>query len=187
MEMSRLHQDATTVQQNLLAQADQLMVTDGLKSPVLNDFQKSRYWQELALTYIRKEPVDFGKSFLLGVFHLFFNLDTRKYEEVFGNPVTVMDIKSYPNLINLAKAFVARKGAAGLLIGGLIAVYLLVTYAGAALGIFISWKHYPDKPFLLMILLLILYFILVTGPTGLARYKLPAIPFYLVFTGIGYP
>jgi hypothetical protein len=76
-------------------------------------------------------------------------------------------------------------GASRLVVAILVAAYLFIAYVGAGLGIVVGWRRFGWRH-LLLILLFSLYFVLVTGPAGLARFKLPAIPFYLTLTAIGY-
>jgi len=169
----------------LLAEADKMMQADGLRPQDLDGFQKAQYWQELAVGYIKNDPGAFVRSYLLGVFHTLFSLDTKAYSRILGLPADDFDIKGYTSILDATKAFLGKKGIVGLLIGGTIASYLLVTYLGAMIGLLASWKRYADRPSLVLILLFALYFVLITGVAGLARFKLPAIPFYLAFAGMG--
>jgi 4-amino-4-deoxy-L-arabinose transferase-like glycosyltransferase len=184
MEMSARHADARTVRASLLAEADGMMQAEGRSPQELNAFQRAQYWQRLAVGYIGRKPTAFARSFLLGVFHMFFNLDTKTYAQVLGLPTVDFDIKGYDSIVDLASAFIEKKGVLGLLLGGAIAPYLLVAYAGALVGLVVSWKRY-DGPSLLLVLMFALYFVLITGAAGLARFKMPSIPFYLAFSGIG--
>ena len=96
-------------------------------------------------------------------------------------------LRHIPILIDLARAYLEKAGAVGLLIVfGVLALNLLVTYLGAKIGLISSWRRDYDKPVLLLILMITVYFILLTGSQGYSRFRLPAIPFYLAFTGIGY-
>jgi 4-amino-4-deoxy-L-arabinose transferase-like glycosyltransferase len=186
MEMGRRHEDSAAVRKSLLAEADKMMEADGLHSQDINEFQRAHYWRKLAVRYISNAPIAFGRSYLLGVFHTFCNLGTRDYAETLRLPAVDFDIKAYTNILDLAKAALEKKGAVGLLIGGAIAPYLLITYLGAIIGLLTSWRRQYDRPSLLLTVLLAVYFVLITGVAGLARFKLPSIPFYLAFTGIGF-
>ena len=186
MEMGRRHEDTAAVQKSLTAEADKMMEEDGLHSQDLNEFQIAQYWRKLAVRYISNAPIAFGKSYLLGIFHTFFNLGTSSYAEILGLPAVYFDIKAYDNILDLAIAFLEKKGVVGLLIGGVIALYLLITYSGAIVGLLTSGGRHDDRPSLLVIILLAGYFVLITGVAGLVRFKLPTIPFYLAFAGIGF-
>ena len=185
MEMARRHEDSHTVRTALLYEADRMMAADGLQPQELNPFQRAQYYQRLAIKYITGDSLAFGQSYLLGVFHTFFNIGTKGYADMLRLPMAEFDIKAYTNIFDLAKAFLREKGAVGLFVAGLVVPYLLVSYSGAALGFLISWKRY-DRRFHFFILLFGSYFIVTTGAAGLARFKLPSIPFYLTFTGIGF-
>ena len=184
MEMTERGQSAGEVRAALMAEAGEVMARDGFQPGDLTPFEQAGYWQKLALRYVRAKPLQFGQTYLLGILHTFANLDTSGYAQMLRLPVGRLDIKAYTNLLDLAKAFLQQKGAAGLLIAVLIAPYLLSTYLGAAVGLFAAWKRH-DRWFLTLCLLITLYFVAATGAGGLARFKLPAIPFYLPFTAIG--
>ena len=69
-------------------------------------------------------------------------------------------------------------------LAGAIGAYLVVSYLGAVAGIVVSCKRYDWRTTLLL-LLLGGYFVVLTGAAGLSRFRLPVIPFYLGFTGVG--
>ena len=184
MEMAARHQDARAVRGALLAEADNMIEADGLCPQDLNGFQRAQYWQRLAIKYIANAPIAFGRSYFLGVTHTLFNLDTRSYAEIFGLPAAGLDIKAHTDVFDLARAFLKTRGVVGVLIGSVIALFLFISYLGAAVGLLVSWRRY-NRPFLFLMLVLAIYFVLITGAAGLARFKLPSIPFYVAFTGIG--
>lgn len=186
MEMVKRHEDTRTVEKDLLAEADALIEADGFTPLQLNAFQKAKYWRDLAIKYISSDPIAFTKHYFGGIFDMFFNLGTRSYFDVLGFPSVNFEIKAYTNIFDLVRAYVEKKGLAGIVIGSIIGLYFIVTYIGAIVGLFVAWKRYTDWQSLLMVLLLMLYFILITGTAGLVRFKLPAIPFYLAFTGAGF-
>jgi len=184
METHRRKLDIKTVQNSLLAEAEQMMRADGLQPEKLNSFQKADYYKRLAIRYITGDPVSFMKTYVMGLVHTFINLDTSTFTEKLGISTAKVEMKEYPNMIDLLKDFLTQKGPLGLLTAGLIIPYLIVSYLGLAAGLIISWKRY-DKGALICCFLLAAYFVLLTGVAGTARFKMPAIPFYLPFTGIG--
>lgn len=184
MEMVRHHRDAETVRKMLLSEAGEMMAADGLRQDEVSPFQEAKYLNRLAARYIKSDPLLFGKIYLLGVFHTLFSVDSAGYARLLGLPQASFDIKAYASIIALFKAFVSKKGATGLLIAGLIAPYLLVSYFCAIVGLVVSWRRY-DRCLLWLSLVVAVYFVLVTGAAGTARFKLPSIPFYLVFAGSG--
>ena len=185
MEMRRRHQDRETVKRELLAEADRMAEKDGLAPDSLNRFQSAKYWKELATTYIKRNPAGFARGYMLGVFDLFANLGTTNYGRVLGLRPATQDMLRGGSLTGRLKILVQEGGTGRLAIAILVAAYLFVAYVGAGLGILAGWRRFGWRH-LLLILLFSLYFVLVTGPAGLARFKLPVIPFYLALTAVGY-
>jgi 4-amino-4-deoxy-L-arabinose transferase-like glycosyltransferase len=184
MERERRNQDSETVKQVLLSEADSAMISDGKNAESLNEFEKAGYRERLAIEYIRNDTFSFGKFYCLGILHTFWNLGTSEFARSLGLAMAPFDIKAHTNIVDLAKAFVRTKGSHGFLIAGLVFPYLLLSYVGMVAGFVVSWKRYGWER-LLPCLLLAIYFVLVTGAAGFARFKLPSIPFYLPFVGIG--
>ena len=178
--------DAHSARKMLFDEADELMARDGLSSAHLNDFQKARYWQRAAIGHLRSEPLKFLKFHVLGMIHTLANLGTRSYADFLGMKTGVepLDIKQYAGFVSLLRAFLRAKTGPEIAIGLAIGTYLLVTYLLAAVGLITGWGH-GNRPILWLSLLISLYFLTITGAAGLARFKLPAIPFYLVFAGMG--
>ena len=185
MEADKRHKDVDTVQQELKLEADQMMVADGLRPQDVNPFVKSKYWQKLGMRYIKADPVDFGRKYLFGVAHIFTNLGTSLFARMLGMPIMKLDIKSYANIKDLLRAFFKEKGGFDLLVAAIIVPFLLVCYLAMAVGLLVSWGRF-HQGFLLFCLLSAMYFVMIAGIIGFARYKLPAIPFYLPFVGIGF-
>ena len=188
MEMERMGQPYDTVTNSLLAESDSLIINDGKDPQMLSDFQKSKYWQQTAFKYIFKYPLPFAKSYARGIFHCFFNLGTSVFSHLLNlkqNDNQVFDIKAHPNVSELIKVWVKQKSLSEILLGLTIAVFLLISYTLTIIGFIVSWKNY-DSTFLIFCIMMILYFVILSGPQGLERYKLPSIPFYLAFAGIGF-
>lgn len=184
MEIPNRHKDKHAVRRELLAEADEMIVSEGLNPEELNEFQKTKYWERLAFKYIKNDPWKFIKVYFLGVFHTFMNLETTTYALMFGKPMQQVDLKAYTNIFDLLKAFISHKSIVELVIACFIFLYLFLSYISLCVGLFVAWKQYNWRV-LLLLLLISTYFIVVTGAAGLARFRLPAIPFYLPFVAIG--
>ena len=187
METPIRNKDKHDVRRELLTEAEKMILADGLDPEKMNEFQRAEYWKRLALKYIKKDPVSFVKVYLLGVIHTFINLESSTYAVMLGKPRQQVDVKAYTNIFDLVKAFISHKSGIELFIAGFVFLYVLFSYISLGIGLLVSWKKY-DWRALLLLLLISAYFILVTGAAGLARFRLPAIPFYLPFvvTGIMY-
>jgi len=185
MVQQKRNQSMETVQEALLAESEQMIRTDGLDPQSLNSFRKSDYYQKLAIKYIKEDPVHFVQTYFMGVFHCFAEIDSSAFTTQLGIKMPKVDIKATNNIIELVKKFISAKGTPGIVIASIVLPYLFVSYLGAVIGFFVSWKRY-NWGALLWCLLMASYFVFVTGVAGCARFKIPAIPFYLAFTGIGF-
>lgn len=187
MEVEKLGASSDTVAGILLREADDLMRQEGHDPARLNDFQKSPYWQRVALRYIVREPARFFKLSVLGIVHTFANLSTRRFADMLGVGHTTgeqFDMKMYSGFLELAKQFIAQKSRGELWIGIWVGLVLCVFYVFLAVGLVVAWSRY-DRVFLAFCLIMTLYFTVISGPYGLARYRLPAIPFYACFIAAG--
>ena len=184
MEMIRRNQSFNEVKASLLEEAEQRMIADGLDPETMDGWEKGKYYRPLAMSYIKRDPVLFGKTYLYGVMYLFTSLNTTVFSEKLGITMPEANIKGTHNVIDLVKNFIAKKGVAGVVMALVIAPLFLVAYLGAVLGFFVSWKKY-NRYIIVLCAVIIVYFAALTGVKGMARFKLPAIPFYLAFTGIG--
>ena len=84
----------------------------------------------------------------------------------------------------MVKEFVSQKGTTGIVIAALFIPYFVVSYLVQSVGFMVSWKRY-NWGALVWCLLMAAYFVFVSGVGGSARFKIPSMPFYMVFTGIG--
>lgn len=183
----------------LLSEADSLMGKDNIQ-PMFNrkpsnyweeltlqyDFNKAYYWRKLALYYISKYPLEFMKFYLLGILHSFGNLATATYSNYFNldDETTNFNLKAEKNLPNLFSNFLKNKNSIEIILALVIFFYLLSIYVGLLIG-FIRFKNLNLPHIKLFFYSFFIYFILIAGAGGLARFKLPSIPFYLIISSIG--
>ena len=189
MEMERRHERMEVVKPALLAEAEARMAADGIDPATANGFDRGRYQSRLALQYIAERPLTFAKYYAFGIFTSFANLGTRGYADWLGLrdlDDDRFDLRAHPNPIDLLRAALAHKSAAELWIGALCAGFLLLFYPSVAIGA-LSLRGRPEsqRALLWLCALLTAYFVGLTGPAGLARFKLAATPFLDVLAGVG--
>lgn len=174
------------IKKQLTREVDTAMIHNGFNPSQLDGVQRSKYYQMLAIQYIANDPKSFLKHYCLGIIHSFANLNTKGFAEALDLPSEEgnFEMKGQKNLQATIAEFIKRKTPYEIVIGVSILFFLLVEYFCLTIGIIISYKDLK-KSFLLFCLMMSAYFILLAGPFGLARFRLPAIPFYLVFVGIG--
>ena len=187
METEKRGQPLEEAQEAMMQEVDRLIIQEGRNPVVMNAFQKAKYWEKFAFQYIAKHPIAFSKHYMLGIIHAFANLGTGPYGDLLQLPKkeAKFEIKAIPNIFELLKTWFNQKTFQEIEIGFFIASYLLVTYFLLIIGLIVSWWKDRKNTFLLFCLMMALYFLLITGTAGLARFKMPAVPFYLVFVGIG--
>lgn len=178
--------NSETAKNKLLQEADSLAVAGGKRPDSLNDFEKSFYWRKLALSYIREHPVLFVKSYGIGMVHSFTNLDTKHISETLHlvQLGTKFEIKEYPGFSSAARGFLKSKTRAEITIAIFLSLFLIVSYAFALKGLAAGLGQ-SDRRMWLLFAGYFLYFILLAGPAGLVRFRLPSIPFMDVFIGVG--
>jgi len=184
--MERRHQGSESVSESLTREVDSLIVQTGKEPGRLNEFEKARYWQQLAWRKVTGSPGITVKHYFLGVFRFFFSVETEYYANLLNLPRSPSQFtpKAYPGVASLVQAWFAHKSTAQIVLGLTLGLYLLATYALGLVGLTTGWTS-NNRSFLLSSLLVTLFFIIITGTAGDARLRMPAVPFYLCFIGIG--
>lgn len=185
MEMERLNIDRDSAEKLLDAEVEREIASDGLDPHKLNPFQLADYYQRLAARAILKNPLSFAKTYAEGIIFNFINLNTEGFARHLHMRPAGLDKRWYGSIKDRLSDFISRKPLEAIVTGGLILFFLAITYSLSVVGFVASWRRYDHKV-LLFLCLMSSYFILLTGAAGVARYKLPSLPFYLCFAGIGF-
>ena len=140
----------------------------------INGFKRSKIYTEIAVEYIKNNKFDYSISYMLGILNMYKGSDTWDIAHKLGMEGSVLGRES----------FYGSKTIGEMIIGVPIGIFLLICYLTAFYGIFclIKEKRYSE---LTLLLLILIYFSLLTGVVGDARYKIPITPFYLLIAGIG--
>ena len=180
-------QDKRVTQELLRSEASTMMREDGIDPAALRPygFLPSRYYRELAIQYIRTYPGLFAEHYVSGIVHFFFELDTPDYARYLHIPVTEFYIKGQRSFFALIRNWLRQKTAAEIALGVGIGLYLITCYGAVTLGTTNATSSPYNRVFLGCSMLVVLYLALITGAGGRARFRLPAIPFYVGFAGVG--
>lgn len=199
MEIPKRNKPQHIVEKELRDEADSLMLADGIK-PFWNekpkdyweglylqqDINKTEYWKRTAIKYIKQDPILFLKHYFLGIIHLLINVASTEFSESLN--ITPegksLNLKTETNLINLIKRFFNEKAPPEIIFGILVGIYLFLIYFSLIVGL-IKLKDFNNKYILYAYFLFSFYFILIAGAGGLARFRLPAVPFYIGISGVG--
>ncbi|MHB1937798.1 MAG: ArnT family glycosyltransferase [Acidobacteriaceae bacterium] len=148
-----------------------------------NPFVKSRIQKAIALHYIKHHPIACAKAGIRGAIDALINLDTSGYAGLLGIKTASMHgWFSGASFRSRIIQFVSSKPVPDIVIGILIGSYLLGVYALVILGAYMLWRQRDYGP-LLIAATMVTYFLMFIGPVGLARYKMPAVPFYIPLAG----
>ncbi|RPJ44097.1 MAG: hypothetical protein EHM19_07315 [Candidatus Latescibacterota bacterium] len=184
MEMRHMKLGRAETQKALVAEADRLMVLEGVDPSRVSPFVWTGYWKRIALSRIGRDPIGFAGSWARGVVVTALGLGSARLAETLGLEVSGFYLRGHTSLSGAFRAFLGEKGKAELLLATALGGFLALSYLLVGLGILGGWNG-PSRGVLLGFLGVAAYFILVPGPMGEARYRIPAIPFYLPAVGIG--
>lgn len=184
MEMERLNIDRPTAEKLLDAEIEREIASDGLDLKKLDSFQLADYHQRLAKRIIIENPLTFAKTYTKGLMFNFINLNTDAFSRHLHRKTAMLDKRWYSSIKEMSSDFISRKQTEEIVIGGMVLFFLAITYLLSIAGFVVSWNR-AEYAVLLFLFLMSSYFVLLTGAAGVARYKLPSIPFYLCFAGIG--
>jgi 4-amino-4-deoxy-L-arabinose transferase-like glycosyltransferase len=181
-------QDKRIAQDALRSEANEMMRADGIDPDAMHPYGMvpARYYRQLARQYMRRYPGRFAKHYAVGILHLFLELDTPNYARYLHVPVTDFYTKGQSNILKLMVEWFRQKTTPELAIGVSIMAYLVLCYTAVLWGGVVSVTGRSDhQTFLLLCALVSAYFVFIVGTAGFARFRVPAIPFYLSFAGVG--
>jgi 4-amino-4-deoxy-L-arabinose transferase-like glycosyltransferase len=169
MEAIKYNVSIETIRIRLFHEADSLIEAEN-KNTNMTPFKKEFYWEKLAFKYIKENPYQFIKSYIKGVSNSFFVVGVTSFLSPFRNQIERVN-----------NNILTRRSKTEIVIGILLMTYLIITYSLSLIGA-LNAEH--NSVFFLCMLIFI-YFIASAGPAGYLRFRLPAIPFYSVYIGVG--
>lgn len=184
LEAFRRGQDLERVQEALLREADSMIAEEGQDPQSVNFLKKAVYWKRLAMHYILKDPFRYALLHAKGVVFIFVSFGTSGFAQTLHLPSYTVEKDRAMNFIEAVKSFLSRKTATELLVAGIILPLLIVTNICLITGLMRGWSR-TNALFLVFCLIPAIYFVILPGPLGTVRFKMPAVPFYLSFVGLG--
>jgi 4-amino-4-deoxy-L-arabinose transferase-like glycosyltransferase len=186
-EVARTGASIDDVTRRLLHEVDLRVRAAGLDPDSLNDFRRSTYTREVALSYIRKSPAVYAVRFVRGSVFSLLNLATSEYARLLrlGGPEGTAELYGKrQSPAQLIGGWLRRKSLGEQLFGAWTAVWLALSYLCLAVGVWTSRKLRGDS-FLIACAALALFFLVVAAGGAQYRFRLAAQLFYLPFMGIG--
>ena len=151
-----------------------------------NPFDKEKYDGELANKILKAHFSDYLKMHLTGTVKIHLSVGTNILTQVLHIPTKKFtEEEKYTNgVFVLVKKFFAEKTIYEIFLGLYVALFLLIVYLFACIGV---WRLVKEKQILLLLFFLgsAGYFTLISGIISYARYRLPSMPFYILLASIG--
>jgi len=147
-----------------------------------NPFQNDAIAQEVAVDYIKANPFAYAYRWAIGIMHVFSNVGASSMAQRLGweaSPLGPENLFSSKGEARALHLFFSSKNVPEIVLGIVAATFMLLTYAAAALGI-CQLLCRREVMLAALIAVSVLYFAATSGPIGLARYRMPCTPFYLV-------
>jgi len=163
---------------------DSLVTSRSDQTRLGNPFYKSKVKKEVALDYLKQHKFDYFKTQLLGMINIYSSMEYKAIVQRFLRKQVIpinIEYKSYDKFsVDLGRF---KSLPPYLIIVGFFYTILLIFYYATALGGLILLIK--DKEYFLTfsIMGVILYFTILTGVVGVARFRLPISPFYIIFSG----
>jgi hypothetical protein len=115
---------------------------------------------------------------------MYANLETHHLASIFHlKSKSPIDLFGEPNIFAIIFKSFKIKSKGEIFIGFCVGLYLLINYLFALYGMFLMIGKKEKLVFLFI--LIILYFSALTGVVGLARYKMPFMPFINILCALG--
>jgi 4-amino-4-deoxy-L-arabinose transferase-like glycosyltransferase len=147
-----------------------------------NPFVNEAIAQKLAFEYIKTHPIIYGLRWISGMVHTYTNLNTGDIAAKLGLTSTPLEpefVFASESQAKLVADFFRTKSPFELAAGVLVLSVLLINYSTFLLGTVILVRR-RQWIVALLFMMSIFYFTVIGGPIGLARFRLPIAPFYLI-------
>lgn len=181
-EATRTGRTLQDVRAELAAEAESLGA-----SPACNPFDNCIVYGRVAAEHVKANPAAFARSHAGGIPWMFLNLDTSTMCRFLGLESRAPPFSSSsvpPSVFRRVSVFLETRSHTEIAVGIVMALFLLLSYAAlfvSTASMIRAGKH----ALLLAILAVPVYFVLLTGGMGSARFKLPIVPFCALVSANG--
>jgi len=180
-ECSKTGKTVQTVRNEFYSEAKKNGVIDSVSS-----FQSSPIYTEMGKQFLKDNKIPFIKSSINGCIRLLFSPGTYFFIDHFQLKIekTKFNTMASSNLLQSIKYYLTDKSAIEILFITLYTIFLVICYISAIKGIYVLYIQREFKV-LLPIIAVIVFFIVITGIIGSARYRIPFIAFVFILSSIG--
>jgi len=172
--------------QQIKKELNETAVKQGVDTTEINSFKNSKIYFTIAQQYIKDNFILYCKVHFMGIVNMYAGLDTEHIATIFHLKSKPLSIEQFggPNIFVRIIDFFKSKTTGEIFIALGIGIYLLMNYLLAFYAIF----HFIRKnyKYVFLFILIILYFSALTGVVGLARYRIPFMPFINILCAAGF-
>jgi len=177
------------IRKEMKVETDRTFIDRDIVSP----FEKAQLYQEKALKKIFATPGSYAKIHLIGILKIFATPTFPPSESIFGIPLDESATRAIGKgfvtenfakaLGNLVRFFIQNWKA--LLYLPLLLLYLLFLYSMTGYGLYQIIKKRDSLLIFSLCLLIIVYNVLLGGVAGVARFRIPLMPYINLIAGYG--
>ncbi|HYM80072.1 MAG TPA: glycosyltransferase family 39 protein [Candidatus Limnocylindria bacterium] len=168
----------------LFSEADAEMNAAGHDPAALTDIERAPFYSRVARRHIVADLAGFARVYARGVINGLINVNTSGFSLLLGQTTTSLEMQTYKDPMALMRAFFRNKEAFATRLALVLGPLLVLGYLVTLIGIIRRLRERPRGPALLL-LAIGAYFIAIGGALSGVRYRLPAEPFLIGFTGMG--
>jgi 4-amino-4-deoxy-L-arabinose transferase-like glycosyltransferase len=162
-----------------------LAIENGADTIDVRTFHNSKIYTNIAQKYIKENFILYCKRNIMGITNMYayvelgslasvLHFDSKPHPKLFGGP----------NILSQIIALSSDRSATEIFIAVTTGLYLFVNYILAIAGIiFFAVKN---RTYIALFVLIILYFSILVGVVGKARYRTPIMPFINILCALGF-
>ena len=160
-----------------------MMIKEGKNPDRVNEPELAAYRRKVAFKHIKENPMLFAKLYIRGIINVFVEKRCRRFSNVISLRDEEMNFINpyYRSVSDVIKELFAIGTFFQSEILLLVETYLFISYLLWVTALFIMKNNKPAFYFCLFV---IVYSLLLAGG-GPCRYRIPLIPFTLLFVGVG--
>lgn len=162
-----------------------LAIAQGADSLAKNPFKNAQIYSDIAKGYIKDNFGLFFQRHFVGLLNMYVGLSTRHIAQIFhlrSNPLSINQ-EDGPNVFLRMADFFESKTKSEYAISSVLIIYLLINYVFATYALFLFLRKKELLVYLLV--LIILYFSMVTGVIAVTRLRIPVMPFINILSAVG--
>ena len=150
-------------------------------------YRYCQIFRQRGVQIIRGHPRLFVEACAAGILDLFFSIQKNSFSRFIGierSGTDYVDSLARRGLLSTLQNYMRESGLRVILYTVFVLLLFLAEYSLALAGI-AALVRARAFPLLIFLLLPVLYFVMITGPAGMGRFKLPFVPYYLILAAIG--